>query len=199
MAWEPDYATEQDLKSYLRIGDSVDDLELSTAITAASRAIDHFTNRQFGVVAAAEERTYEVEWSRRHGKWKTIGMDDLSSTTGLVVTVSGSAVTTYTLLPRNASEEGRPYTRMLLRSATASTDNGPKTVLVEGFWGWSSTPDTVKNACLVQAARFFKRRDSVFGIAGSPEFGSELRLLSKVDPDVESMLRHYRRDWPLVG
>lgn len=198
MAWAPTYAASADLRSYLRIGDNIDDPELDLAVESASRAIDHYTNRQFGAVAAAEERTYEVEWSRIHGKYKA-DIDDLSTTAGLTVTVSGSAVTTYTLLPRNATEKGRPHTRILLRAATTSTDGGPKTVLMDGVWGWSAVPDAVKTACLVQAARFFKRRDSVFGVAGSPEFGSELRLLAKVDPDVEAMLRDYRRDWPMVG
>lgn len=198
MAWKPDYVNKQDLKSYLRIDDEVDDLEIGLAITSASRAIDHYTNRQFGVVASAEERTYEVRWSRKHGKWKA-RIDDLSTATGLTVTVSGAAVTNYTLLPRNASEVGVPFTEILLVSATTSTDGGPSTVLMDGVWGWTAVPDTVKSACLLQATRFFKRKSSPFGVAGSPDFGSELRLLSKIDPDVEAMLREYRRDWPLVA
>ena len=45
-------------------------------------------------------------------------------------------------------------------------------------------PLTIASACRLQAARLAKRRDAPFGIAGSAEFGSELRLLSSLDPDV---------------
>lgn len=198
MPWAPDYATDSELKSFLRIGDAVDDPELSLAITAASRAIDHYCNRQFGVLAAAEERTYEMRWSRRHGKWLA-DIDDLSTTAGLTVTVSGSAVTNYTLLPRNAEALGRPYDRILSPSATASTDGGPRTVLIDGVWGWASVPDTIKNACLAQANRIHKAgRDAPLGVAGSVEFGSELRLLPKMHAEVEQMLRPFRRNYPYV-
>lgn len=56
-------------------------------------------------------------------------------------------------------------------------------------------PEPVKLAAMIQASRLSKRRDSPFGVAGSPEFGSELRLLSKLDPDVETLLRPYRLPW----
>ena len=39
-----------------------------------------------------------------------------------------------------------------------------------------------------EASRWFARRNSPYGIAGSPEMGSELRLLAKLDPDVAVML-----------
>jgi hypothetical protein len=59
-------------------------------------------------------------------------------------------------------------------------------------------PAPVKLACMLQASRLVKRRDSPFGVAGSPEFGSELRLLSKLDPDVENLLRPYRIPWTVA-
>jgi hypothetical protein len=51
----------------------------------------------------------------------------------------------------------------------------------------------VHTATLLQGGRLYTRRSALFGIAGSPESGSEMRLLSKVDPDVAVMLRGYRR------
>lgn len=59
-------------------------------------------------------------------------------------------------------------------------------------------PAGVTQACLLQASRFFARRYSPFGIAGSPENGSELRLLSRVDPDVAVVLAPYRVWWGAV-
>lgn len=200
MAWAPAYATDRQLASYLRIGDTVDDPELGLAVESASRAIDHATNRQFGVVDSAEARTYEVRWSRTKGLW-VADIDDLMTTTGLVVTVSGSAVASsnYQLYPLNAAAESMPWTRLGLESATpTSLGAGPATIEATAQWGWSTVPDTIHNATLIQAARFHARQRSPLGVAGSPEMGSELRLLAKADPDVEVMVRRFRRHHPMV-
>lgn len=71
MAWAPDYATVPELRDYVRIplGDTVDDDELGLAVTAASRAIDETTNRQFGKVEAAEARLYTACPDYERGWW----------------------------------------------------------------------------------------------------------------------------------
>jgi hypothetical protein len=46
----------------------------------------------------------------------------------------------------------------------------------------------VKQACLIQTARWFKRQDAPFGVLGSPEFGNYTRLQAALDPDVQMML-----------
>lgn len=198
MAWQPDYISGAELKSYLRIDDLVDDVEIGFAVTAASRSIDQATNRQFGLVAALEERTYEACWSRRHGLYR-VRIDDLMTEVGLVVTAAGSATSSYRLDPRNAAARGRPWTRLYTTDVTPDPlGSGPPTVLVEASWGWSAVPDEIKEATLLQASRLFSRRNAPFGVAGSPDAGSELRLLAKVDPDVEVTVRPFRRDHPLL-
>jgi hypothetical protein len=47
-------------------------------------------------------------------------------------------------------------------------------------------------ATKIQASRLFVRRQSPFGIAGSPEIGT-VRLGSRLDPDVEVLLRPFRK------
>lgn len=201
MAWQPDYVTVGELRSYRRLGDDVDDTELGLAITAASRAIDRATDRQFGLIASAEARTYECSWSQRQGLW-VAEIDDLMTTTGLVVTVSSAAVasTAYRLSPRNADKISRPWTQLAVASATPDTlGSGPPTVAVTARYGWTTVPDTIKNATLLQASRLFADRNAPFGIAGSPDQGGELRLLAKVHADVEVMLTSYRRYGSYVG
>lgn len=200
MAWAPDYATTSELAAYERIGDEVDDAQLALAITGASRAIDHATNRQFGVTAATEERTYDMCYSPRRSLY-TADIDDLMTLTGLVVTVSGTALASsaYELTPTNAAAKSRPWTKIATASATSRTlGTGPPTILIEATWGWTTVPDTIKEATLLQASRFFTRREAPFGVAGSPDVGSELRLLAKVDPDVAVMVQPYRRNWPFL-
>ncbi|MFI7677873.1 head-tail connector protein [Actinophytocola sp. NPDC049390] len=187
MAWAPDYCASADLKAYLRVGDTIDDAQIALAISAASRSVDRYANRQFGLVAAPEARTYTAYWDRNVCKW-AVQIDDLMTETGLVVE------TTYTMHPRNAAQKGRPWTRLYLDSAPADTD----AVEVSGRWGWTTVPDPVKQATLLQANRILERRDAPFGIAGSPDQGSEMRILAKVDPDAAVVLGPYVRQWGAV-
>lgn len=200
MAWAPDYIDEQELATYLRIGDNTDDPEMRTAISGASRAIDHATNRQFGQVETAESRTFEVRWSRTRGAY-IADIDDVQDLAGFTVTVSGTALasSSYQLLPRNAAQEGRPFERILVPSATPTTVGaGPPTIDATGMWGWTDVPETIRDATFKQASRFFKRRDAPFGVTGSPGLGGEMRLLAKVDADVDVEVKPFRRNWPMV-
>lgn len=184
--WEPDYATVDELKAYVSIpdDDTVDDTELAGKITAASRSIDQHTRRQFGQVEAVELREYPIVHT---GVFRVIITDDLMDTTGMVVEVNGAAVAPTYFHPRNAVQRGVPYTRVYL-PVTASG-----VAQATALWGWTAVPATVKEAALLQASRLFKRRDAPFGVAGSPDLGSEIRLLAKVDPDVAVMLQRYVR------
>jgi len=193
MAWAPDYVEVDDLASYLRIDDAVDDPELALAITAASRAVDHETNRQFGLVASTEARTYYARPDYDMGYW-VVHVDDFMVTGAPTVTVDGGSVTTFVQEPVNASQQGRPWTRIRFTvDSEFLPSTHPHEVSVTTRWGWSSVPVAVEQATLLQASRFFTRRNAPFGIAGSPDVGSEMRLLAKVDPDVAVSLRDYRR------
>lgn len=194
MAWAPDYVDVIDLRDYLRIVDSDDDVELAFAISAAARAVDHDTGRQFGKVDVAEVRTYYARPDYCRGWW-VLDVDDYQTAAGLVVTVVGAgAVTTFTKEPVNAAAKGRPWTRIVFTADSQfQPDTHPHEVSVTAVWGWTAIPATVKQATLLQAARFYTRRQAPFGVAGSPDQGSELRLLAKVDPDVAVTLRNYRR------
>lgn len=201
MAWEPDYTTTAALADYLRIDDSDDDVELALAITAASRAVDRATARQFGLVASPEERYYTPEFDCYHQVWRC-EVDDVMIVTGFEVDSDNAgddtyatALTTYTLRPRNAPVKNRPYTELRFSASGTSPVATVDSLRVTARWGWSAVPETVEQATLLQASRVFARRNAPFGIAGSPESGSEMRLLAKVDADVQLMLNAYVRWW----
>lgn len=59
-------------------------------------------------------------------------------------------------------------------------------------------PEAVKMATMIQASRLYHRRDTPYGVAGSPEMGNELRLLSRLDPDVQLLLSTERNWWGAV-
>lgn len=190
MAWQPNYVEVADLKHFLKIpvDDVEDDVELALAIPAASRAVDLATGRQFGIVDAVEERVYEPHWDRGRCTW-VVAIDDLMTETGLVVSDGTDAITDYTLEPRNAVKKGKPWTRLAFESGA-----GPE-VTIEASWGWTAVPEAIEQATLLQASRFFSRRTSPYGVAGSPDLGNELRLLARVDPDVAVTIAPYIRWW----
>lgn len=200
MAWQPDYAQVNELANFLRVTDQLDDTQLALAITAASRSIDRSCRRQFGQVGQAEARAYTAFYDNTRDRW-VVPIDDLMVSTGLVVkfdTTSDetytSTITAYGLRPVNAGPSGRPWEDLVVHPNSAVLpDDRESGVQVTGLWGWTAVPDAIKEACLLQASRLMARRDSPFGIAGSRDVGSELRLLAKVDPDVEVALGDYKR------
>lgn len=205
MAWAPDYITTAELKPYVSInggvGDTVDDVALAVAITAASRAIDRATNRQFGVVSVAEQRFYTAQYDRQRCRW-VVPMDDLMSTSGFAaITVDAEGVTVgaindYVMEPRNAVAKGRPWEQLVVRpNSTFKPTGADSEVALTGLWGWTAVPTAVKHAAYLQSSRFKSRKDSPYGVAGSPDVGSELRLLARLDPDVAVSLGAYTRWW----
>lgn len=206
MAWAPDYVTAADLKGYLRIGDTVDDAEVALAITTASRAIDQFANRQFGQADPAVARRYTWSCASRIDRRAALAVDDISTTTDLVVALDtaddGTFSTTLTidddfeLWPYNAAADGKPWTHIVLTAgASRSFPTTAGAVRVTAKFGWAAVPVAIEQATLFQASRFFADREAPFGVAGSPDTGAELRLLDRVHPDVEVALRPYRRVW----
>src|SRR5688572_8125097 len=187
--WAPDYIERDEIKDYVRVDDSLDDAKWDLAIPAASRAIDRGTGRQFGIVEAVEARTYAVKYRPRTRRWHA-AIDDLRTVAGLVL--PASVTSGYRLFPRNAVALGFAWTEITFAEDPRNDDDE---LDMTALWGWESIPVAIKHAAALQTSRFAARWDSPYGIAGSPDQGSELRLLARVDPDVAVSIRHYRRDW----
>lgn len=187
MAWAPDYVTAEGLRSYLRIDDSADDVFLALWATTVSRNIDSFCGRQFGRVAMVEAREYATVYDRHLGCYIAT-IDDVQSVASMIVLDPDAVeIDDYTLEPVNASQKGRPYERI------ATTVAGPLTI--SALWGWTDVPAAVKTGAYLQAARLAARRDSPFGIAGSPSEQGEIRLLAQLDPDFRTALKPFVRGW----
>lgn len=202
MAWAPDYTTPTLLKAFMRVPDAADDVLIAAAITAASRAIDDATHRQFGATASVQARYYTARWDRARCRW-VVPIDDLMTVSGLLVAVDtddsgsyGDLVDEYAAQPVNAAAKGRPWTRFVVHPDSAVQPVARENAVeVTATWGWTAVPGPIATACQMQASRLVSRRDSPYGIAGSPETGSELRLLAKLDPDVAVLVRPYVREW----
>ena len=142
--------------------DIIDDTVIESKIEAVSRLIDEYCERHYYKSSASEKRYFSPEWV------DLLKVGDLVSITTLKSDTDGDRVyeTTWTtsdydLEPLNASQDGKPYTKI------RSTPNGDyqfprirKGVEIDGIWGWPAVPKIVKEACLLQTIRLFKAKDS---------------------------------------
>lgn len=209
------YADLDALKAYLRIdgADEVDDVELQSALDTATSEIDQFCSRTFNTAGEAPDDPgsfYGVPvWDRQAGAY-VLSIPDLATNdftmylwndTDLDWTteVDGSTFGGNPLRPLNTA--GKPYTAIVLGSDSGyagssypASDSG--TVLVRAYFGWPGEPPAaVRQACLIQAARIWRRRDALFGIVNSPDGSGQTRLREALDSDVAVALRGYVRYW----
>jgi hypothetical protein len=181
-AWAPSYVDDEALADFCNVND--DNPYIGTYGDAACRAVDSYCNRQFGQLSSAETWTYDGYRAARMPTGKYLVMiDDVQDTSGMTVTVDGTEVDDWQLWERNAAGQGRPYTGILLASAPGSVD-----VAVHARFGWNAVPPAVPGAVWLQVNRWNARRQSPYGVAGSPSEGSEVRLSAVLDPDVRVIL-----------
>jgi hypothetical protein len=180
-----------ELKSMLRISDSVDDALLSGHIEAASRTIDDICHRSFDLDAAATARVFYPD------SQLVVRTDDIGSLDGFVLKIDENATATFNLTitdataePLNALAKGNPITKLVAYETYFPLDIRP-TVQVTARWGWPEVPEPVRSACGILAGRLFKRADSLLGVAGFGDLGAI--TLRAVDPDVQRMLAPYVR------
>ena len=198
MAVTNGYCTLADVKSALRVTDTVDDSLLEIAIEAASRQIEGYCQRVF--YSTSTTRVYNPDDSF------VCQTDDLISVTTLKTSTNGTSYDTtwdstdYQLEPLNGVSGGltQPYTRIRaigdslfpIWSVTGTYAN-KAAVQIVGVFGWSATPVAVKQACILLAMRQYKRYDSPLGIAGFGDMGA-IRV-GRVDPDIEALLSPYQK------
>jgi hypothetical protein len=196
------YCTLSDLKTSLAIEDITDDTALEAAILTASRMIDDYTGRFFykdGTNAAPVVRYYTAQ------DWYTCNVDDFVSLTQIATDDNFDQLYTtiwqsddYMVEPVNNPRRGWPLSRLLAIDSYIFPYNLPQSVKVTAVWGWPSVPAEIAMATKIQASRLFIRRQSPFGIAGTPELGT-VRLSSRLDPDVEALIRPFRKMNGLVA
>lgn len=188
------YATVAELKGELGVTDTADDAKVERALDAASRTIDQFCGRRFYADATASARTY------RATDPYALRVDDISTLTGLVVktdtAANGTYDTTLTITtdfvvdPPNAITQNRPVTMLRHVNGTFPTAGFRSRVEVTAKWGWPRVPPEVRKACLIEAARLYRRKDTPEGVAGISDFGV-VRISRFMDPDAERLLKPY--------
>jgi hypothetical protein len=201
------YASLAELRDWVGIttpGDTADDAKLTLALDVASALIDRHVGQYFAADANPVDREYVAVDDQ------ALDVAGISTVTGLVVATDdnddGTYETTWAgsdfrLEPANAADDARPWTRIVaVGSRLFPTGTGRRYpgVRITAKGGWPAVPAPVKQATLIQAAFIWARKDAKFGVAGSPEFGNELRVETALDRTAQVLLEGYRRPWVFV-
>lgn len=197
------YATLAQVKAALRITDTIDDTLIELAVEAASRDIDAYCARVFYNVGAGS-RFFAASDAY------FCPIDDAQSITEVATSATSNGVYSVVWANPSAGNNDGDYQTEPVNSAFPTDGipspitglralwnylfpiaGGAALVKVTGTWGWAAVPTAIKQACVIQAARIFKRNDSPLGVAGFGDMGA--MRVSRVDPDVARMLEPYRR------
>lgn len=195
MAVTNGYCTLADVKAALRITDTIDDVLIESSINSACRMIDQYCNRYFYSSSAGEVRYYKAN------DGFVCWIDDAQSISSIVTSSTDPLIfdTTwqagdYQVLPANRVANGAYYPI----NAITATDNylfpvwaDIALVQVTGQFGWSSVPEPIKFASIIQASRLFKRLESPLGVAGVSDIGI-MRVGANIDGDVAQLINPFR-------
>lgn len=181
-----------DVKPHLGITDASHDTELATALAAAEELVDRWCGRTFDAVDpnadSSESRLFDGFGASRIDVGDVVQVDTVDTRTSPSASWDTVDSDLYEMLPHNAAGISKPYT--ILRAYQKLHG----VVRVTGWFGWPTTPDVVKQAVVLQTSRYYSRRGATLGVQTvvSTE-GSGMRLMDRLDADVEMMLRSVRK------
>jgi len=201
------YVDKDDLKAYIGLTGTAQDNNIDTAIDSACRLIDSICGRKFSQDESVVVKTFTPKSS--------IYLDtpDISTTTGLIVKTDdnddGTFETTLTLNtdyiveptnPRVIKITGgttyyEPYNKITILDTRSSERFDPtikNNIQITAKWGYSAVPEDIKTATLIQALRYFKRKDTPFNTYGDINTGVS-ELFSRLDPDVQTILKGHKK------
>jgi len=197
------YCTVAELKAMIGLTSSSQDTNISNAIDGASRQIDQLCGRNFYITDSATDKYFNPQNNYY------LDVPDIANTTNLVIKLDtnddGTHDTTLTentdfyLKPINTTDvdgdDNAPFGTIEIIHSRTSKHFDPKivkNVKITAFWGFPQVPQAIKMACLLQASRLWKRKDSPFGTYGSGDTGKK-ELFQKFDPDAKSLIMGYKK------
>lgn len=188
------YATLADFKARMDIENATtaEDTMLEQIIEAASRQVDGWCGRSF---YGGEG----VRYVTADNSCLLILPEDLQSLTEL--TTDRDDDRDYETVWPIGAVDLQPYPgpyQVVRPRAGYSFPTHCQAIRIEGVWGYQGdVPAAIREACLLQASRLYKRKDAPFGVTGSAEHG-QLQTITGIDPDVKELLKPYMRHWMVV-
>lgn len=193
-------ASVAELRQHMGIDDSYDDDQLDRVLDAAAAWIESPSgcDRTFDIGTSATKVFDPI-------RQDVVRVPDLQTVTSIKTDSAGNRTYATTLTTSDYDlwpYSGPPYSEIRARTWASRGFTPGTLVQVVGTWGYEQdggVPAPVKLACLLLAARWFKRHEAPFGILSSVDLG-QFERLSKEDPDVVTLLAPYKRSaaWVLV-
>ena len=195
MAITNGYLTRADLKTALAIGtaDTADDSVLDEIATTVSRMIDDYTGQFFYQIAGGT-----AYYTAANPAF--VPTDPFTSISQLASDNDGNGTFStiwtaadYIASPYNAAVFSEPY--RAVQTAPGANIAFPyiaRGVRLIGNLGWAAVPAAVKQAAIIQATAVYEARKAPFGIVGSTEQGTVLRMSSRMHPEAQLLLEPYR-------
>lgn len=201
------YVDKTTFKAYIGLSGTAQDDNIDKALDSASRLIDAICGRKFSQDDSANAKVFTPKNSLY------LDTPDISTTTGLIVKLDdnddGTYETTLTINtdfivepsnPRIIHITGgttyyEPYNKITILDTRSSERFDPtikNNVQVTAKWGYSAIPEDIKTATLIQALRYFKRKDTPFNTYGDVNTGVS-ELFSRIDPDVQTILKGHKK------
>lgn len=179
---------------------------LTTQIEAVSRLIDKEVGKNENYFyPSTDDATYYYDGNGSDELW----VDEFVSISGVKVSEDGGRSSSDYTAWSSTDYIAWPYNKTPIMRLDVDILNGSKSywysyrksVEVTGVQGYSATPPAdVKQACVIQVARWFMRSKNAWADSNaSVDFGqivinagNQNALASKLDPDVASILWHYK-------
>ena len=199
------YATVEEVKSdvpdspLFEMSDETYDEVLGAMLSAASRLIDKYVGGfENCFYPTTDAQTRYFDGNGEEGLW----IDPLLTITTVSVSEGGGRSSTsytdwtlntdYYAYPYNST----PYEKLLVDNDAGSKGNWGTTskgVKITGVWGYALTPPAdIKQACKIQAMRWFMRAKQGYQDAGASATLGQMIYAQELDPDVKMLLAPYR-------
>lgn len=197
-----DYCIVADVKEAMPDGNwgSSYDTLIDGLIARASRLFDKVAGKNPGAFYVSVDTTRYFEGSNTTlQKIADLAAQPTSvsvSETGSITTYTLWASTDYILMPYDAPDLGRPYTELLIDTLNGSKAvwyKYPKSVKIVGKFGYAvAVPDLVKEATIMQTAKWLKRGQQAFQDTGAIVELGRLTYTKKLDPEVALIAQKFR-------
>lgn len=222
------YATVTELKNRINKTGTDDDTTLAALLEAASTAINNYCNRPDGFIAdaAATARIYSGSGQPTQAidectSITLVAVKDSPTDT----TYTSWATTDWDAFggdPHNPdfqpTAKGKPYTGLMYANSDYSVFTSGRFISLKGFadpertrrsvptvqitakWGYATTaPGPVREACIMQAARWYKRAQAAYSdTLAMPDTGT-LMFRKILDPDIQHILEQGRYVKPVIA
>jgi hypothetical protein len=174
------------------------DTALGAFITSASRAIDKEIGKwdnYFYPATDGETRYFDGTGTRE------LWVDDIVSLTSVSVSEEGGLASSDYTLWSSSDYILTPYNSTPKSILLVDTLNGSKlywepylkAVKIVAVFGYSSSPpQVIKQACSIQALRWFQRAKQNWQDSGAKSDFGQVAISSKLDPDVAALLHPFK-------